>query len=145
MEKENSRIEIVGMEDQRVWPFIQQVPMASRALLFGWDRLRPVEFVGLALDDEGSVIGLATLAPTDESGEQPRPTIIGVWVVPAHRKQGVGPALMKALSQQCLESYKMAPTADAVSVDGLKLCRRCVDAGIQLEYNNGVLLGMRLP
>lgn len=92
------------------------------ATLFGGDRWSCVRDVALALDG-GQPVGIATLAPTDELGGN-GPHIIGVWVDPAYRRQGIGTTLLRALRDRSLNLYNMIPTVVAITAPGLALAQR---------------------
>lgn len=89
--------------------------------LFGGDRWSCVRDVALALD-RTQPVGIATLAPTDELGNN-GPHIIGVWVDPAYRRQGIGATLLRALRDRSLNRYNKVATVVAITQPGLALAR----------------------
>ncbi len=79
---------------------LAEVPLTA-ALLFGGDRWGCVVYVALAAR-AGRDVGIATLAPTNEDGDD-GPNIIGVWVEPTHRRQGIGRRLLLTLAAESCE------------------------------------------
>ncbi len=55
----------------------------------------PVAFV--ALDDDGSLIGTASLLFDDLEGDPRNPWLASVFVPPAHRKKGIASALVRTV------------------------------------------------
>jgi ribosomal protein S18 acetylase RimI-like enzyme len=100
---------------------LQQDDSMSYVVLFGGDRWRHVTTCACATV-RGTMVGLATLAPCNELGGG-GPHIIGVYIMPDHRKQGWGRALITALVEESMTEYKTQPTACVITPDGMALCR----------------------
>jgi GNAT superfamily N-acetyltransferase len=77
------------------WPAWYARPGEARADLAGrlnWDRLP----LGLVAVTHGTPIGTLAISERDNYGDPAfRPTVIGLWVAPAHRRQGVATALLR--------------------------------------------------
>lgn len=130
------RIEILTPDAARVRELLDDMrampaQLRVQALLFGGDRWACVEVCALALRDQQAV-GLATLAPTDEVGAG-GPQIIGVWVRPDQRRQGLGTALLVALAAEAQRRYGQPATVVCVSPAGLAAARRAVRTGATLQ------------
>lgn len=130
------KIEIVPRSDKRLWPFMEAMFESKFAIsfvvLFGGDRWSLVERVALALSDEGQIVGMATLAPTDEEGKG-GPNIIGCWVALMYRRQGLGSALVEALVKVSYSRYGHFPTVEGSTDEGLALAKSLVKRGIQVQ------------
>lgn len=88
-------------------------------ILFSGERWSHVEWVAVARDDK-SIIGLASLAPTNEMGKF-GPHIIGVWVGKGYRRQGIATQLVQALGRKSLNEYGIEPIIIAATLDGKHL------------------------
>jgi len=77
-------------------------PSPLLAMLFGGDRWEAADEVIVARDDEGKILGLVSLSMRGEmdSGE---PTIIGLYVLPAQRRQGIGTSLFARAVERLVE------------------------------------------
>ncbi len=64
----------------------------------------------------------------------PGAKIIAVWVRPEFRKQGVGTAILRALSEQSQCAYGEVPSYEAVTFAGVGMCRRAVREGVQMTF-----------
>ncbi len=87
---------------QNISPIISQMPMsASRAILFGGDRYLCCDEYVVCLEGK-DLIAIASIAPHGEmmSGV---PTIVGAWVHPSSRKQGIGKKLIEQTLSRCQE------------------------------------------
>lgn len=107
---------------------------AAAAILFGGDRWWVVEHAAVALvpDPVGPrVVGLATLAPTDEIGAG-GPHVIGVFVSPSFRRRGIGAALIAALAHHAVQVYGTTATAVALTTAGAQACAAAVRKGAPL-------------
>lgn len=91
-----------------VWERAPLVAMSG----FGGDRANVVAYYVVALD-RGLIIGLGSLAPTDEMGE-PGPHIIAVWAE-ADAVASAGAAIIQALVNESVQRYSSAPTLIAVT------------------------------
>ena len=100
-------------------------------VLFGGDRWRPVEWCVVAARD-GVPVGLASLARTDEMGAG-GPHIIGCWVDPDARRQGIGIRLITAAATVCQSVYGPAPIAEAVTREGWALLQAAVRDGVRVQ------------
>lgn len=99
---------------------IQQASPLAAGILFAGDRWQHVAHVARAVSDHISV-GMATLAPCDEMGAG-GPHIIGVYVLPAYRRQGIGRRLIAALVAKSQQEYGRGVTAECVTHEGLMTC-----------------------
>lgn len=101
---------------------IEEVAQLSFVILFGGDRWQYVEAVAVAQggDSGEDIIGLASLAPTDEMGEG-GPQIIGIWVAIAYRRQGAAMALIDALAVESQARYQQKATIVPATLAGYKL------------------------
>ncbi len=111
--------------------FVEEAAQLSWVILFGGDRWSPVEVVAVAVEEEQPV-GLATLAPHDEIGRG-GPQIIGVWVCPPMRSQGIGVHLVAALAEESLRRYGQAPSLVAVTNAGRMLAEAAQRKGASLH------------
>jgi len=118
----------------------RQSPLAL-ALLFGGDRWQHVAVCAVATAG-GEDVGMASLAPCDEGG-QGGPHIIGVWVHPAWRRQGIGTALLTALAEESRHSYHQTATAEAVTEPGW-CCLQRLGADVPLHGTNKCVPGWEL-
>lgn len=92
------------------------------AITVGGDRITCCEWAIAAYDD-AKCVGLATFAPQGEE-QSGQPTVVGVYVLPKYRKQGIGLALFQ---QTCEEAYREATRkvrVDAMSRDGTRLVKK---------------------
>lgn len=117
--------------------------MLSWVLLFEGDRWRYVERVAVAMRDD-EPIGIASLAPCDEEGNN-GPQVIGVWVAPEWRKQGIGVQLVKTLAEESQKLYGQAATIYGVSVGGQALVQAIAKENIQIKAKSFPLALTNLP
>lgn len=111
-------------EEEVVTAFLDRLqrddPLASM-MMFSGDRWRHVTACACATVRD-TVVGLATLAPCDELGSG-GPHIIGVYVMPDHRRQGWGRTLLTELAEESILLYHKTATVYAVTPAGLAACR----------------------
>lgn len=100
---------------------IQQENPLAAGILFAGDRWQHVAHVARAVSDQALSVGMATLAPCDEMGAG-GPHIIGVYVLPAYRRQGIGRRLIAALVAKSQQVYGRGVTAECVTHEGLMTC-----------------------
>ncbi len=132
------QVDVVSRGDplaQQALHVVEQAAMVSWVILFGGDRWRPVEYVAVACYGD-EVVGLASLAPTDEM-DVPPPQIIGVWVAPAFRHRGTGVQLVRVLSEQSQKVYDRVPVIVPVTRAGQALIEAVLKQGIALEAQRG--------
>lgn len=97
--------------------------------LFGGDRLSCID-EAVVLEEDGQVVGLATIAPRGEFGAGGQPAIVGVYVRHLFRGSGYGKKIMIATIKRMLERGLEPPyRADAVSTPGRQICE-----GLPPEY-----------
>ena len=75
------------------------LPSLSVGILLTGDRLACVDEV---LAFEGEILGVATIAPQGDEASGV-PTIVALYVLPQHRRRGIGRALMEATVWRCRE------------------------------------------
>jgi GNAT superfamily N-acetyltransferase len=117
------RVNVVTDNDPRVVAFLGTMPSNSRLEIFGGVRWHQVEVIAVAVDDTGLVVGMASLAPGGEYGEM-TPKILGVWVRPHSRMQGIGTLLVKQLAEESLSRYHAQALVTPYTEPGLALCLR---------------------
>lgn len=104
---------------------VENIAIPSWVILFEGERWIHVERVAIALVDEDSIIGIASLSPHGEYNDlNEAPSIIGVWVHPNYRRQGIGSSLVKALAEESMQRYGKAPKIVSATKAGLALVRR---------------------
>ena len=111
---------------------VAAVAPETSAILFGGDRWTDCDLVAVAILPDGTPVGLATLALRGHHVNN-EPEIVGVWVVPERRRQGIGQALVLHLIQTSLNQTGQTPLMVAVTEDGDALVQalmRC-DAAIR--------------
>lgn len=101
---------------------VQNIAIASWVLLFEGERWYHIERVAIALEDNGHIVGLASLEQPCEYNEN-TPEIIGVWVHPDHRREGIGTALIKALAEESMQCYGQAPKIVSATKAGAALIK----------------------
>jgi GNAT superfamily N-acetyltransferase len=113
---------------------VEEIAQLSWVILFGGDRWSPVEVVAVAMEEEQPV-GMATLAPHDEMGTG-GPHIIGVWVCPPMRSQGIGGRLVASLAEESQRRYGQAPTLVTVTNVGKMLAEAALHNGISIRVQH---------
>jgi GNAT superfamily N-acetyltransferase len=121
---------------------LAEVPLTA-ALLFGGDRWGCVVYVALAAR-AGRDVGIATLAPTNEDGDD-GPNIIGVWVELTHRRQGIGSRLLLTLAAESQVRYGSSVRADAITPAGWRLAQAALRAGPFFIARDLSYAGIDLP
>jgi len=124
------QIRIVDPTDPAVAAILDQMAATaplSLGILFGGDRWRVVTVCAVARVPDGTPVGLATLAPTDEQGGG-GPHLIGAWVAPAVRAQGIATALLGALIAESRARYGAYPTIVPVTHGGYRAAVRAASA-----------------
>ncbi len=103
-------------------------PSPTIGMLLAGDRLSCCDEAAVWEEEDGKIIGAATIAPKGEqmSGE---PTIVGIYVVPGRRREGIGRKLLIAAIERCRERG-LVP----VRVDILSTAARQTIAGLLAEY-----------
>lgn len=82
--------------------FVRSLHMSAVVgLLLGGDRLSCVD-EGVALEVEGEIVGVGTIAPEGEqmSGQ---PTIVAIYVKPEHRGNRYAEIILQATVERCVE------------------------------------------
>jgi GNAT superfamily N-acetyltransferase len=87
---------------------------AKLMVLFGGDRLSCCD-EAVAIKSGDHIVGIATISPNGEDGSS-RPTIVGVFVLPQFRGQGLGRQLMMEAIQHCLDRGFESIRLDVLSV-----------------------------
>jgi GNAT superfamily N-acetyltransferase len=105
----------------------------TKIFLFSGDAWALVQDVMLAKTIGGRIVGIGSLAPTDESGTEMVPCVLGIWTTPELRRQGIATAILKDLTRLSLDKYSMAPWVSASSVEGVALVTSVRDRGIPVE------------
>lgn len=90
-----------------------------KAILFGGDRIACCDEAILVVINS-VIIGAATIAPKGESCED-GPEIVGVFVRPEYRRQGIGKKLINLAIDRCLERGLGKPTMVPATDEGQKL------------------------
>lgn len=123
----NIKITIVDRDDQLVAiakRIVERAALPSWAILFEGERWYNVERVAIALVDEDSIVGVASLSPHGEFDDpKEAPSIIGVWTHPMYRRQGIGTAFVKALAEESMSRYGQAPKIVSATKAGAALLR----------------------
>jgi len=85
-------------------------------LLFGGDRVFYCD-EGVVAKIDGQPVGLASIAPKEESGQGP-PEVVAVYVAPPQRRKGVGLTLLCRAAER-LQERKLVPfSVTGVTVEG---------------------------
>ena len=113
---------------------VEREAMLSWVILFGGDRWHYVEYVAVAMQDDYPV-GLATLAPTDEEGGNGQ-NLIGLWVAPDYRRQGIGLALVGQIASESWKRYGKSATMLAISKAAVGLANRAYQENIPINCKN---------
>lgn len=118
---------------------VRNIAITSWALLFEGERWYHIERVAIALEDNDQhAVGLASLEQPCEYNEN-TPDIVGVWVHPDHRREGIGTALVKALAEESMQRYGQAPKIVSATKAGAALVRAAeqCNAGIIAVHAGG--------
>ena len=105
----------------RVVPLVERPDLAEQVSVWGfgeWGHLNPgqtlqqrraevqdslnvdrVPIAFVALDDEGGIVGMASLIFDDLEGDPRNPWLASVYVPPGHRRKGVASALVRTVEQ----------------------------------------------
>jgi len=110
------------------------------ACIFGGARLSCCTEHVAVYDEDDVCVGIATIAPEGEQGSG-MPTIVGVWVHPLYRKQGIGTSLVENAIAMCARMglhYKGLPCVgiDAMSKGMLAICESLIDKYPQLVFTD---------
>ncbi len=128
---------------QQALHLVQNEAMLSWVILFGGDRWHCVEHVAVAMQDNEPV-GMATLSPHDEMSAG-GPHVIGIWVHPEYRRQGIATEMLKILVEESQRRYGTVPTVVPVTRVGLHLIESALRQGIALERKGGMVSSLVLP
>lgn len=121
----NIKITVTDRNDQLVAAaknIVENIAIQSWVLLFEGERWYYIERVAIALEDNDSIVGLASLEQPCEYNDN-MPDIVGVWVIPDHRRQGIGTALVKALAEEAMQRYGQAPKIVSATKAGAALIK----------------------
>ena len=110
---------------------VRAASMVSWVLLFEGERWCHIERVVVALVDD-EIVGLASLSQQDAASND-IPEIVGVWVRPEYRRQGIGTKLVNALSEEAQRLYQEAPRIVGVSTAGAALARYVARHGVNVD------------
>jgi len=105
----------------RVVPLVERPDLAEQVSVWGfgeWGHLNPgqtldqrraevrgslnldrVPIAFVALDDEGGIVGMASLILDDLEGDPRNPWLASVYVPPGHRKKGIASALVRTVEK----------------------------------------------
>lgn len=86
--------------------------------LFGGDRLSCCDEAAI-VEVDGKIAALATIAPAGELNEGV-PTIVGLYTIRAHRKQGYGKAALDAVIRRCFTRGFREIRVDVLTPNALK-------------------------
>lgn len=92
---------------------------ALLVLLFGGDRLTCCDEAVITRDASGRIVGLVTLAPDGEMSEGP--ALIGLYVLPEYRRQGIGTRLITRAVERMAERGLVPVQMDLLSTAAAKL------------------------
>ena len=101
---------------------VENIALTSWVLLFEGERWYHIERAAIALEDNEHIVGLASLEQPCEYNNN-TPDIVGVWVAPEKRRQGVGTALVKALAEEAMQRYGQAPKIVSATKSGAALIK----------------------
>jgi GNAT superfamily N-acetyltransferase len=87
--------------------------LALLVILFGGERLSCCDEAVVATSQDGRIVGLATLAPEGETGRWPE--IVGLYVDPAWRRQGIGKRLLTRAVERMAERGLVPVRIDLLS------------------------------
>lgn len=126
-------IEMVPVQDaQSIWEELLNGAPIAAAILFGGDRWEPVEVVFTARDEDGKLIGLASLSPHTEAGDASEAEMIGAWVHPEHQRRGIGWQLVERVARYAQEVWDKPLLINGVTMEGKKLAEYAALRGTQL-------------
>lgn len=91
--------------------------------LFGGDRWSCCDEAAVVTDADGGVVAIATIAPEGEMG-QGEPTIVGLYVLRAVRRQSLGESVFVTAVERCLERGFKKVRVDVLSKTALRLIGR---------------------
>lgn len=90
-----------------------QDDLAMHICLFGGDRLSCCDGAVAAMNDDNLVVGVASYSKHGE-GYSGRPSIIGCWVHPVFRRQGIGMELLRmATAKLCVVKPEIVPVSES--------------------------------
>lgn len=113
------KIEIVSARVFR--PFdIEGMGFGGKVILFGGDRITVCDEVVVGTDENGAIIAVASLSPEGE-GAGGEPTIVGVWVHPAHRRKRRGVAIFEEAIHRMLQRGFVDIRVDVLSMGMAKV------------------------
>lgn len=134
----NTKIIIVDRNDPLVAhakDLVYDQAVASWVLLFEGERWYHIDRAAIALDDNERIVGLASLEQPCEYNEN-TPDIVGVWVHPSHRRQGIGTALVKALAEEAMNRYRQAPRIVSATKAGAALVKAAERSNVEIVAVN---------
>lgn len=120
---------------QEALAVVEKQAQLSWIILFGGDRWHYVEWVAVALNEEGNPVGLASLAPCDEMATG-GPNLIGLWVAPAYRRQGIGKALVRQVASEAWSRYGKGATMLAITKAAVGLANKLYEENVPIECKN---------
>ena len=111
-------IRTLSMTGVREWA-MSLPPSPVIRLLFGGDRLSCCD-EGVAIEEEGVIVGIATIAPFGEERSK-QPTIVAMYILPAYRRRGYGKILLEAAINRCLEREFSKIRVDVMSSHAMRI------------------------
>ena len=128
-------IEIVGMQEVSEWMFLLLFTAASLKLitLFGGDRASCCDEAIVIKNDGGQIVALATIAPNGEQMSG-KPTIVGLYVMPEFRRQGLGRKVLEAAIHRCIDRELIPIRIDLMS-EGIKSLVEQLSEDIRQQLN----------
>lgn len=142
-------IEMVPVEDaQSIWEeLLNGASVTAAVLLFGGDRWQPVKVAFTARDQDGKLIGLASLSPHTEAGDASEAEMIGVWVHPEHQRRGIGWQLVERAARYAQEVWGKPLLINGVTMEGKKLAEyaalRGTPLGLRIRAIGGGLISLQ--
>lgn len=115
-------IQIISMS--QAFTFVHSQTSAAVGILFAGDRFSCCDQGVGAFKNE--LVGIATIAPEGEMHDG-TPTIVGLYVSPEHRCQGIGTALMRAAVEQCRDRGFSSVRVDVMSTGAKKAIEKLPD------------------
>jgi hypothetical protein len=101
-------------------------------MLFGSKTWPFVTVVAIAVDQDGTVVGLASLGLMQVAGLPDIPCLFGVHVHKDARMLGIATALVETVAAECFRLYAAPPYVAAITHGGLASARKAQRRGAWL-------------